>query len=180
MNSGMKTEALHVGMKVRHPQYGIGVVKSISENTADVLFNDGKRAVAPEGAGLEPAEAQAEFRGLGVPLKQFVEETLDVAVRKMGLERPDSIVEKLGSRWHNGKMTLQPSDPSLQAKEVPLEAFFHKIIMMRNNLRVLEQKINSHEKLSEGEKIDMQQYLTRCYGSMTTFNVLFKEKEDQF
>ena len=176
----MKTEALHVGMKVRHPQYGIGVVKSISENSADIQFNEGKRTVAPDGAGLEPAEPRAELHGLEMPLKQFVEETLEAAARKMGLEPPDTIVEKLGSRWQNGRMSLQPSDPALQAKEVPLEAFFHKIVMMRNNLRVLEQKINAHEKLSEGEKIELQQYLSRCYGSMTTFNVLFKEKEDQF
>lgn len=167
-------------MKVRHPQYGIGVVKSISEKTADIQFNEGNRTVAPEGAGLEPAEPRAELRGLDIPLRQFIEETLEVTARKMGLERPDSIVEKLGSRWHDGKMSLQPSDPTLQAKEVPLEAFFHKIVMMRNNLRVLEQKINAHEKLSEGEKIELQQYLSRCYGSMTTFNVLFKDKEDHF
>ena len=134
--------------------------------------------MAPDGAGLEPAEPRAELHGLEMPLKQFVEETLEAAARKMGLEPPDTIVEKLGSRWQNGRMSLQPSDPALQAKEVPLEAFFHKIVMMRNNLRVLEQKINAHEKLSEGEKIELQQYLSRCYGSMTTFNVLFKEKED--
>ena len=115
-----------------------------------------------------------------MPLAQFVSETLDAAIAKLGLQKPDSTVEELGLRWHGGKLVLHPADPTLQTKEVPLEVFFHKIIMVRNNLRVLEQKINAHEKLSDGEKVEMQQYITKSYGSLTTFNVLFKEKEDQF
>lgn len=176
----MKNEALHVGMKVRHPQYGLGTVKTISESTAEIEFNDGKRTIAPEAAGVEPAEPQAAVSGLSMPLKQFVERTLEEAVQKLGLEKPDVATDRLGARWHNGKVVLHPSDPALQTKEVPLDVFFHKIVMVRNQLRVLEQKINAHEKLSDAEKVEMQQYITRCYGSLTTFNILFKEKEDQF
>ena len=176
----MKIDSLHIGMSVRHPQYGLGTVKTISEITADILFSDGKRTVEPNAAGLEPAEPQMTASGLNLPLKQFVEQTLDAAVAKLGLEKPDAVVEQLGLRWHGGKVVLHPADGTLQTKEVPLEVFFHKVVMVRNNLRVLEQKINAHEKLSDGEKVEMQQYITKSYGSLTTFNVLFKEKEDQF
>jgi hypothetical protein len=176
----MKVEALHVGMKVRHPQYGEGTVKTISEQTAEIRFGDGQRTVAPEAAELQPAEAQVEVSGLSQPLKVFVEETARATVAALGLEKPESFAGELAARWHKGRMVLHPADPSLQTKEVDLEVFFHKIVMMRNNLRVLEQKVNAHEKLSEAEKIDMQQYITRCYGSMTTFNVLFRNKEGQF
>jgi hypothetical protein len=171
---------MHVGMKVHHPDYGEGTVKSVSEHLADIRFDSGLQTIAPEHSDLKPAEAQAEMTGLTVPLSTVIAETVSLVLKELGMERDDSIVTKLAARWQSGIMVLRPTDSSLQSKEVPLETFFHKIVMMRNNLRVLEQKINSHPQLSDAEKIEMQQYISRCYGSMTTFNVLFKDKEDQF
>jgi hypothetical protein len=177
----MKIESLRIGMKVRHPQYGSGIVKNISEFAAEIQFDDGnKRTVAPEPSGLEPMELLATINGLELPLRQLVAETLAEALKKRAREKSDTVVEQLGARWHGGRLVLHPADAALQAKEVPLETFFHKIVMVRNNLRVLEQKINAHEKLSDGEKVEMQQYITKSYGSLTTFNILFQEKADQF
>ena len=118
--------------------------------------------------------------GLQMPLAASHAPDRAGVVEALGLEKPEQTVEGLGARWQNGTLSLQPADSWLQAKDVPLETFFHKIVMIRNNLRVLEQKVNANEKLTDAEKFDMQQYITRCYGSLTTFNILFKEKEDQF
>src|SRR5258708_28890781 len=117
----MKIESLHIGMKVRHPQYGVGVVKTISEATSDIQFDEGKRTVAPEPSGLEPAEPQAAIRGLEVPLAQLVQQTVDSTLSKLGLEKPDSVVESLGARWHHGRIVIHPAYPSLQTKAAPLE-----------------------------------------------------------
>ena len=176
----MKLQDMIVGMKVRHPSYGDGVVETISNVDAAIRFGNVLRTVDPALADVAPAEATVRVEGLNVPLKQFVEATIESVLGRLGVENPKASLGELGARWHGGKVVLHPADPTLQTKEVPLETFFHKIVGMRNQLRVLEQKINAHEKLSDAEKIDMQQYITRCYGSMTTFNVLFKEKEDQF
>ena len=89
-------------------------------------------------------------------------------------------VVELGEKWHGGTMLLQPANKELKPKEIPIEDFFHKIVMLRDRLRVLEQNINSHKVLTDEEKVDLQQYITRIYGSLTTFNILFADKEDYF
>jgi hypothetical protein len=176
----MKIETLHIGMKVRHGGYGLGVVKTIGEHTAEIRFDDGLKTVAPDTADLAPAEPQVSATGLTMPLEQLIEQTARAIFSTMGLERPDQSVEQLAARWQAGRLVLHPSDPTLQTKEVPLEQFFHKVVGIRNQLRVLEQKINSQEKLGDAEKVELQQYITRCYGALTTFNLLFKDKRDQF
>jgi hypothetical protein len=176
----MNIESLHIGMRVRHPQHGTGTVESLTRQTADVRFLDGLKTVSPALSDLQPAEPRATLSGVEVPLEQLLREVVETTVTALGVERPGLDVEGLGARWHGGRLVLHPADPALQTKEVPLEVFFHKIVMMRNQLRVLEQKINSHEKLTDGEKVELQQYISRCYGSMTTFNVLFRDKADHF
>ncbi|MCZ7636545.1 MAG: hypothetical protein M5U12_11290 [Verrucomicrobia bacterium] len=177
----MKIETMHIGQRVRHPQYGPGTVRALCELTATVAFDNGTRQeVAPDLSGLAPAEAHATLSYLETPLVTLLRDTVEATLARLGVERPDQVVERLGARWRGGRLVLHPADPALQTKEVGLEVFFHKIVMVRNNLRVLEQKLNASENLSAAEKFDWQQYITRCYGSLTTFNVLFKEKEDQF
>lgn len=176
----MKIQALTIGLSVRHPQYGIGTVKTISEQTAEIRFNDTLRTVDPELSGLTPAEPGMTVSGLEQPLSQFVESTIEKVIERLGLENPDAEVTELGVRWHKGKIVLHPSDPTLQTKEIPLEVLFHKIVGIRNQLRVLEQKVNAHAALTDADKVEMQQYVSRCYGSLTTFNLLFKNKEGQF
>ena len=86
----------------------------------------------------------------------------------------------LAPRWEGGTVVLKPGDPATQPKEIPLDSLFHKIVMIRDRLRVLEQKVNGHPKLSDADKVEMQQYVTRCYGSLTTFNLLFRDERERF
>ena len=87
---------------------------------------------------------------------------------------------ELGSRWEGGTVILKPGVEGQQSKEIPIDAFFHKIVMVRDKLRVLEAKVNASARLTDAEKVELQQYVTRCYGSLTTFNILFANKSDHF
>jgi hypothetical protein len=112
-------------------------------------------------------------------------DSLDYQQIKLALRdclREEGVVGEtpIGPKWAGGKITLQPGDSTLAPKEMSVDDFFHKVVMVRDRLRVLEQKINAHPNLTDAEKADMEQYITRCYGSLTTFNVLFKERRDWF
>lgn len=87
---------------------------------------------------------------------------------------------QLGGRWSGGEVILKPGKEGTAEKRIPIESLFHKVVMIRDKLRVLEQKLNAHPNLSDEEKVQMQQYVTQCYGSLTTFNVLFAERDDGF
>lgn len=105
-------------------------------------------------------------------IKRAVTEALDDAGHLNATE--------MGVRWAGGTVYLEPGDTNTQGKEIALDALFKKIVSIRNNLRVLEAKINGLPQLDHVEKVELQQYITKCYGSLTTFNALFKEKKDQF
>lgn len=177
----MKMEMLRVGMKVQHGTFGAGIVRVVSEIGAEIDFGQSRRSISAADSALHPGEPVVNVTGLDVPLPDFIRQMVQSVLRQLGLEgSSDGILDELGLRWHQGTLSLKPADASLQTKEVPIETFFHKIVMMRDNLRVLEQKINSHKVLADSEKVELQQYITRCYGSMTSFNILFKDKKDQF
>src|SRR5204863_9042489 len=132
----MNIETLHIGIKVRHPQYGVGTVRSLTEHTAEIAFDDAPRTVDPAASGLLPAEPTATLTELQIPLSNLIRDTASAVIEAMGLEKTNVEAEGLATRWERGTLILQPSDTSLQTMELPLETFFHKIVMIRNNLRV--------------------------------------------
>jgi len=174
MNDSQTT--LGPGTRLQHTQYGPGVIVALRYATYIISFiNHGVKEIDKTDDKLEeiiPENVSAE-----IETHSEVERSLLKILRLWG-----GITENvpLGEKWINGLMLLQPADKSLKPKEVPVEDFFHKIVMLRDRLRVLEQNINSHKKLNDEDKVNLQQYITRCYGSLTTFNVLFKDKEDWF
>jgi hypothetical protein len=178
----MKIADLRPGLRVLHAEHGLGDVKVITEKTAEILFNEGRITLGEEMiAHLKPAEAQARLEGLDKPLRDLITDVVEATVDKLDLKvNPDELAPQLAPRWVGGKLALHPRDPSLAAKEVELEIFFRKIVGVRDYLRVLEQKINAHPKLDDAERIELQHYITKAYGSLTTFNLLFKEKEQTF
>jgi hypothetical protein len=167
-------------MRILHPHHGEGIVEKVSTGSAEIRFGNELRTIDPRLADIKVPEPTVRIGEADVPLKTFVEGIVEATVQELGVEKPGANVSELGSRWNKGRLVMHPSDPTLQTKEAPIEIFFHKIVGVRNQLRVLEQKINAHPNLSDGDKVEMQQYITRCYGSLTTFNILFRDKESHF
>jgi hypothetical protein len=114
------------------------------------------------------------------PVLEVEEDQLKTLVRSVLREEFETGNAKIADKWIGGNLILKPGKPGVQEKIIPIDAFFHKIVMLRDRLRVLEQQINANEGLSEPDKLQLQQYITRCYGTLTTFNVFFKEQKDQF
>ncbi|NNF21075.1 MAG: hypothetical protein HKN67_03975 [Saprospiraceae bacterium] len=165
---------LGIGSRVKHPAYGEGVVIGVDVAAYTVVFMTyGKKLVGKEYENWEIIEAVASetevsFNAAEKALVRILESynALDQQV-------------DLADKWDGGVLVIQPRDTSLKSKEIPIDTFFHKVVMVRDRLRVMEQRINS-SKLTPEEKVNLQQYITRIYGSLTTFNVLFKYKDDHF
>jgi hypothetical protein len=164
------------GTRLQHTQFGPGVIVVVKYATYIISFiNHGIKEIDKNDAKLDeiiPENVTAE-----IETASDIEKSL---LKILRLWNGFSEVVPLGDRWQGGTMLLQPKDASLKPKEIPIEAFFHKIVMLRDRIRVLEQQVNAHKKLSDEEKVNLQQYITRIYGSLTTFNVLFKNKEQWF
>jgi len=167
---------ISIGAKVNHPSFGDGIVTHENVSTWTIFFREGDKEIAKSFENFEVLEYGQEMPDNSLELSD-----VENALKKILKEESDiQHVVEMGNKWNGGTMILQPANKDLKPKELPIENFFHKIVMMRDRLRVLEQNINSHKVLTDEEKVHMQQYITRCYGSMTTFNIFFADKEDYF
>jgi hypothetical protein len=171
---------LGIGSRVDHPHFGKGVVVDTALEFYIIWFKSqqGTRSISKDYAELKTLEEVSASGGGGetitiADIEQALSNILDQRLHDMQ-------IVPIAARWKRGTMVLKPGDTTLQPKEVPIETFFHKIVMVRDKLRVMEQKINAHKVMTDDEKVDLQQYITSIYGSLTTFNVLFKEVHHQF
>ncbi|MDD3742770.1 MAG: hypothetical protein PHX54_04005 [Lentimicrobiaceae bacterium] len=166
---------LGIGSRVEHPQFGKGVIIQVRSDAWEITFiENGTRIIQRNYDGLRVME------GVETPSDLATYEKMEKSLIRV-LRRFTDLQETvpMGSRWTGGRMVLYPGDTALKEKEIPIDAFFHKIVMVRDRLRVMEQRINAST-LDDEDKVNLQQYITRIYGSLTTFNVLFKDKEDYF
>lgn len=169
-------KVLGIGTRLQHTKYGPGVIVGVKYATYLISFiHHGIKEIDKTDTELD--EIIPENVSLEVETTSEVEKSLLKILRQWA---EVTEIVPLGDRWKGGIMSLIPADKSQKAKEVPIEVFFHKIVMLRDRLRVMEQQINAHKVLTDEEKVNLQQYITRIYGTLTTFNVLFKNKEDWF
>ncbi len=167
-------ELLGVGSRIKHPSFGVGVVIRLHKRIYDVCFIEG---------GIKPVSKDFSVEVIDRVEPEYsvsFTEAEDALIKILREWSDITEVVSMGDRWKNGTLVLRPGDRALKEHEVPIDVFFNKIVMLRDRLRVMEQKINAHKVLTNEEKFDLQQYITRSYGSLTTFNVLFKHKGDQF
>lgn len=168
-------ENLGTGTRIKHPVYGHGIVCSISLSSYSISFFEGGLREIPRSDEIELIEV-VETPNNMISFDEVEDMLLRLFDKYGGLTEVVEIAEK----WKGGLLVLEPKDQDLQVKEIPIDTFFHKIVMLRDRLRVLEQNINSHPKLDDSDKVELQQYVTRMYGSLTTFNILFRHKEHHF
>jgi hypothetical protein len=171
-------EELSVGTRVEHPRYGEGIISKDKLTAWEIFFEKGgKIEMTKRNTDLSVIEKREDI----TPRKGLTISEIENVIKYV-LDQYGALNEPvpLGEKCLGGEMLLQPANPELKPKIIPVEVFFHKIVMLRDRLRVLEQNINSHKVLTDEEKVDLQQYITRIYGSLTTFNVLFAEKEHYF
>jgi hypothetical protein len=167
---------LGIGTRLQHTQFGPGVIVGVKYAVYLISFiHHGIKEIDKTDTHLD--EIIPENVTEEIETHSEVESSLLKILRLWG-----GLSENvpLGDKWRGGTMILQSGDKSIKPKEVPIDAFFHKIVMARDRLRVLEQQINGHKGLSDEDKVNLQQYITRIYGSFTTFNVLFRNKEQWF
>lgn len=164
---------LGIASRIKHPDFGLGVVTNVTSKHYWVTFIE---------SGLETIDIDSKFEIIEAVENEVdtvsfydVEKSLKSLLQKWS---DVSQIVPIADKWKGGKIVLEPGTPT-QNKEVPIDIFFNKIIMIRDRIRVMEQKINASN-LEATEKIDLQQYITRIYGSLTTFNVLFKNSNDYF
>ena len=178
MDTNYDIDNLPVGTRVSHEKYGEGIISQNNALTYKIIFvRGGELEFSKEAVQLEVVEAnEVEDDTPRLNVREFKQVLKQLLTEYNGIEHK----VELGKKWQGGTMTLQPANKDLAPKEMPVETFFHKIVMMRDRLRVLEQNINSSNSLTDEEKVNLQQYISRIYGSMTSFNVLFADKEDYF
>jgi hypothetical protein len=170
-------EELAVGTRVDHPRYGEGIVSKSHLTVYEIFFErGGKIELTKYNPDLRILAEPENKPRTGLTLAEVEEAITFVLNKYQGITQ----LVKIGDKWKGGSLVMKPANPDLQPKDVPIETFFHKIVMVRDRLRVLEQNINSHPNLTDEEKVEIQQYITRAYGSLTTFNILFAEKDDYF